>query len=283
MMSHSPQVQTATRMTVVGLPGTGLECGRGVHRRTCSIGLVPDYDPRLVDLYDEDNPDGPDHAFYRALADETGAAEVLDLGCGTGILTVTLTQPGRSVVGIDPSANMLAYAKRRPGADAVEWVLGDSRRIPDQQFHYAVMTGSVAQHIPDADWERTLRDLRAAMRPGAVLAFECRNPAARAWESWTSDSATLRQTPHGDLWESAEAEQIAPGLVKLTAHNVFQSTGDEVTETVILSFRDSQTIIGQLRLAGFEAEAIYGDWCRQPFTAASGLMVFVARAGRTPR
>ena len=26
-----------------------------------------DYDPRIVDFYDEDNPDGADHDYYRSL------------------------------------------------------------------------------------------------------------------------------------------------------------------------------------------------------------------------
>lgn len=48
---------------------------------------MTDYDQRLVDLYDQDNPDGADHDFYRAVADEVSAESILDLGCGTGILT----------------------------------------------------------------------------------------------------------------------------------------------------------------------------------------------------
>ena len=27
-----------------------------------------DYDPRIVDFYDEDSPDGADHDYYRSLA-----------------------------------------------------------------------------------------------------------------------------------------------------------------------------------------------------------------------
>ncbi|MGO3152511.1 MAG: hypothetical protein ACTIJJ_07820 [Galactobacter sp.] len=32
-----------------------------------------DYDPRIVALYDEDNPDGSDHDYFRALAETHGA------------------------------------------------------------------------------------------------------------------------------------------------------------------------------------------------------------------
>ncbi len=49
-----------------------------------------DYDSRIVDLYDGDNPDGPDHDFYRRLADERAASRILDLRCGTLIDTATL-------------------------------------------------------------------------------------------------------------------------------------------------------------------------------------------------
>ena len=44
---------------------------------------MADYDARLVELYDTDNPDGSDHEFYRQLADEIGAGAILDIGCGT--------------------------------------------------------------------------------------------------------------------------------------------------------------------------------------------------------
>src|SRR5512139_1995254 len=47
---------------------------------------------------------------------------VLDVGCGTGILTREIASrigPVGRVVGIDPSAGMLALAKQR--APAVEW------------------------------------------------------------------------------------------------------------------------------------------------------------------
>ena len=56
-----------------------------------------------------------------------GAARLTDLACGTGIVTVRLARPGRSVTGIDRSAGMAAVAAGRlPGRIAV----GDVTRLP---------------------------------------------------------------------------------------------------------------------------------------------------------
>ncbi|MCX2746880.1 hypothetical protein OOZ51_03510 [Arthrobacter sp. MI7-26] len=43
---------------------------------------MSDYDARLVDLYDHDNPDGPDHDFYRSVTDEYEAQSNSTLGAG---------------------------------------------------------------------------------------------------------------------------------------------------------------------------------------------------------
>ena len=165
------------------------------------------YDPRMVDFYDEDNPDGADHDYYRSLVHRFNAQRILDLGCGTGILTVTLAQSGRAVIGVDPSASMLEYARSRPGASKIRWILGDSRNVPDHGFDLVVMSGNVAQHIPSPQWEKTLKDLHRIMHSGGMLAFESRNPACRAWENWTT-STTTRSTRHGLISEWSEA--VAP-------------------------------------------------------------------------
>ena len=42
--------------------------------------------PCQIDPQQRNKADGPDHDFYRTLADKVSAESVLDLGCGTGIL-----------------------------------------------------------------------------------------------------------------------------------------------------------------------------------------------------
>lgn len=236
------------------------------------------YAARLVDLYDADNPDGPDHDYYRELAARHAANSILDLGCGTGILTVTFAGPGRRVTGVDPSAAMLGYARRRPGAQAVRWVHGDSRLLPDGPYDLMVMTGNVAQHIADPQWQRTLSDLRARAAAGAVLAFESRNPAARAWETWGQEEPEIRHTPHGPLAERCTVTEQGHGRVLLRFDNHFLATGERIGQETLLTFRDRSTLARQLHAAGFKVSAVWGTWRRTPFRGHEPIMVFEARA-----
>lgn len=240
-----------------------------------------DYNPRIIDLYDEDNPDGPDHDFYRALAID--ASRIIDLGCGTGILTVTLVankegSEQSAVVGIDPSPVMLDYARRRPGAENVTWVEGDSRNIPLRDIDLAIMSGNVAQHIPDSDWRRTLTDLRQSMAIGGILSFESRNPEARAWESWSTEEKTSRMTQHGELVEWTEIATDDDRVVQMTAYNHFVESDDIVTEALELVFRSREEIQSDLEHAGFREMSVYGGWKQEPFDPSSPIMVFVAQA-----
>ena len=227
-------------------------------------------DELLVELYDLDNPDGDDHAYYRSRAD--GARKVLDFGCGTGLLTRSLVAPGRMVIGVDPSPTMLEYARRQPGADAVTWIDGDFRAVePAGDADLVVSSGNTMMHV--AEHAAAVAALAAALRPGGVLAFESRNPAVRAWEQWTSEATYgERDTVAGHLKEWLELIEIANGRVTFDAHNVFEDGRDAIYRNV-LYFRSADEITADLRAAGFSDVVIEGGWHGQPLTADARLLV----------
>ncbi len=245
---------------------------------------MTDYDARLVQLYDADNPDGPDHDFYRSLAERIGARTILDVGCGTGMLTVTLATGGRRVIGLDPSARMLQHARNRARASCVTWVHGtaadlDIGSLEMGNVDYAVMTGNVAQHLTGDDWAATLHGIRRAIRSGGVLAFESRNPAARAFETWAARPRATRHTDLGPLTEWTEIRDVGTdGSVRLAFHNVFERTGEQVIEDLTLIFRDLPTIERDLLEAGFNIETVSGAWSGRAFSAADPIMVFQTTA-----
>src|SRR4051794_9200939 len=102
-------------------------------------------DPRLVELYDSANPRGADTDFYIQLAADLNARTILDLGCGTGLLTRELAVGDRHVIGVAPAPAMLAVARRHPGAERVRWIEGDSGAMGRPDADLVIMTGNVAQ------------------------------------------------------------------------------------------------------------------------------------------
>lgn len=239
---------------------------------------MADYDPRIVRLYDQANPDGPDHDFYRTTADNLAPRTIIDLGCGTGMLTVTLCHPDRTVVGIDPSQSMLDVATKRPGSQGVRWVRGDASALARECADLIVMTGNVAQHIVGTAWPAALRGVYAGLRPGGRLVFESRNPEARAWEDWATTGQTTRETVFGKVIEWMEVEPMTrDGHVSFVAHNIIEWSGESIVERQTLAFRNEDRIRFDLADAGFHVEAVSGGWNDEPVGAHSRVLVFQAQ------
>lgn len=240
-------------------------------------------DPRLVALYDRDNPRGPDTDFYLQLAERLAARRIIDLGCGTGLLTCELVRPDRQITGVDPAAMMLNYARQKPGADQVQWIEGDASALGTLAADLLIMTGNVAQiFLEDAVWAATLRRIAAALRPGGYLAFESRYPEARAWESWIrAESFEQLDSPFGPLECWLELISVSGEFVRFAGYNRFLATGELLVAESELRFRSQATLTENLRQAGFVVEKVYGDWYHGPVTEQSRTMVFVARHGAT--
>lgn len=236
-------------------------------------------DPRLVAMYDTDNPRGIDYDFYIQLAKDIEATTILDLGCGTGLLTRELAGHGWKVTGIDPSSAMLAYAQRQSGADLVRWIEGDSGALGTPNADLVLMTGNVAQvFLKDSDWLTTLHHIYSALSPSGYVAFESRNPEARAWEHWKPDNSYERnQTPYGEMECWLELVSVQDGRVHFRGHNIFTQTGETLVIDSTLRFRTAQEIRKSLEQAGFQIKHVYGGWHHEPLSSQSRIMVFVAQ------
>lgn len=241
----------------------------------------PYHDAGVVAAYDQSNPAGIDHDFFVGLANAIGARTVVDLGCGTGLLTVALARVGRDMIGIDPSASMIEYARRRPGGDAVTWIVGDASvliaALGERRADLVIMSGNVAQHILGEDWPRALRFIHDALRPGGLVAFESRNPETRAWERWTEkETKTISTTSEGRIAEFFVVNSVVDGEVTFAAHNLNEDTGDDRYFETKLAFRTSDELTSDLTQAGFRIRSIDGGWSGEPVTPASEVYVVTA-------
>ena len=102
-----------------------------------------------------------------ALGTGLAPARVVDVGCGTGIVTIRLLRPGRSVIGIDRSAGMAAVAAARlPGCVT----LGDAIRLPLMSASVDAVTMVWLLHLLDhAASVSALAEAGRVLRPGGLL------------------------------------------------------------------------------------------------------------------
>ncbi|CAL9348753.1 class I SAM-dependent methyltransferase [Streptomyces sp. enrichment culture] len=231
--------------------------------------------PRLAALYDPLDPDRGDLDAYLRMAREFGARTVLDIGCGTGVFALLLADEGIDVVGVDPAGASLDVARAKPGADRVRWIEGDATELPPLAADLATMTANAAQEITDPGaWHATLRGIRAALRPGGRLVFETRDPARRAWETWTREQSYVSADVPGvgrvESWH--EVTRVDGPSVTFRTTYVFASDGETLVSDSTLRFRERKEVEADLADHGYVLEEV-----RDAPDRPGRELVFVAR------
>jgi len=235
-------------------------------------------DPRLAAVYEVLNPPAADTDFYLDLAGDA-PIDVLDMDCGTGILAVEFARRGHNATGADPAAAMLQIALLRPGGERVTWVHADAAGLDlDIRFDLIVMTGHVFQvFLGDDEVHAVLASLHTHLAPGGRLAFETRNPAARAWQTWTpAETHSVADVPGiGTVEVHHDVREAASHLVTFDTHFRFPD-GDAVAEPSTLRFMTQDELAAFLAAAGFADVAWYGDWDSSPIGPTSPEIIAVA-------
>jgi demethylmenaquinone methyltransferase / 2-methoxy-6-polyprenyl-1,4-benzoquinol methylase len=100
---------------------------------------------------------------------------VLDLATGTGDLAIDIARahPGATVIGLDPSTEMLAVARtklaRRGLAERVTMIAGDAQQLPFASCSVDAITIAFGiRNVPDRD--AALREMARVVRPGGRVA-----------------------------------------------------------------------------------------------------------------
>ncbi|MGH7057174.1 MAG: bifunctional 2-polyprenyl-6-hydroxyphenol methylase/3-demethylubiquinol 3-O-methyltransferase UbiG [Acetobacteraceae bacterium] len=106
---------------------------------------------------------------------------LLDVGCGAGLAAVALAREGFKVLGIDPSARMIAAAKRHAAGRGL--ALSYQAALPEdlvgQGMRFGTITAlEVIEHVTDPN--RFVAALASLLAPGGLLFLSTMSRTARS-------------------------------------------------------------------------------------------------------
>jgi SAM-dependent methyltransferase len=225
-----------------------------------------------------------DLPFYRELAlDRPG--EVLEVGAGSGRVTVELARLAERVVGLEPSAPMRAAATRRLDAAGLSGrveLRGQDVRTLDEAGRYALIVAPfhALMHLPTLDdQDRALAAIRRALAPGGAFACDVATPphgadgAVRHVDGWREPDGG--QAELFVVQRDHAAEQRLESLYLLDVTGADGRVVRRRRHLVQRTFHRFE-LERALRGAGFGSVRLFGDFDRRPARADGPRLVALA-------
>lgn len=238
-----------------------------------------------------------DVEFYRALAERLRAKSVLELGCGSGRITLPLLADGLSVTGIDHSAAMIARLREK----AAKWPAdvgarltarqGDMRSLAGRgasgKFDLAVAAFNVFEHIyTPQEFAACLAAVRARLLPAGHLAFDVQMPDLK----WLSLPATkrysrmrMRDPISGRAMVYSTNHDYDP-VSQISLIRMYYDPADRGPGGFVVQLSQRKYFPVELLLlveqAGFEVIERWGGFSGQPLGPGCESQVIVARKRR---
>ncbi|WP_052807299.1 class I SAM-dependent methyltransferase [Risungbinella massiliensis] len=233
-----------------------------------------------------------DTCYYTELA-KLHKGPVLELGCGTGRISLAIARESISLVGIDFSAQMLQSARKKAKAMALagrtQWIEADMAdfHVPNNRtFPLIISPYRSFQHLLKVeDQLRTLRQVRKHLRQDGVFAFHLFSPNMeqlldlnRSYQ-FRGNYEVPGSYETVDVYDYTELDSFRQLLHVTRYYERFEETG-KMIERVKSDFSIRYTFPTELRhllaVNGFRIQNMYGDFDGTPFHEESEEMVIEA-------
>jgi SAM-dependent methyltransferase len=258
-----------------------------VRRKRKTIGPTePVEAPELYDLRTADVTD--DIRFCVEMARSVGGP-VLELGAGTGRVTLPLARTGLVVTGLETSRLMLQRAKLKAEQLSaklhVEWVEGDITNfsLGGRKFRLILAPFNVLQELRDLnEIEQCLRCVAEHLEPTGKFVVMVQPPRWDALKVERRFLKTVFNTRTNEMVNCYQSLDVDPIWQKLRGEYEyeiwdFQGRMRQIVAPFEGSYLTCLEMALLLRAAGMQMEAVFGSFERDKLTAHSKQMIFVAQ------
>jgi SAM-dependent methyltransferase len=233
-----------------------------------------------------------DVPFWRDVARQS-RGPVLELGCGTGRISLPLIRAGVSLVGIDRSAAMLERAAKRLSAlrqrqnsrtrKRLRLVRGDIRFLPfeDRSFTTVLAPYGILQSLlRDKDLSATLAAVAKVLVPGGLFGVDL-VPDVPNWREYSNRIQLKGRAAGGAHLTLVESvRQDRKKHLTIFEQTYVERRGRRLNEhSFDLTFRTLPIPVFTRRLekAGFAIEAVLGDYRGGPWDERADVWIMLAR------
>lgn len=233
--------------------------------------------PELAQFYEVNDHNRPDYDVIFNLAQ--GAKTILDLGCGTGVLSARLAKIA-DVTAVDPAGAMLDIARERYGAVNLNWIEGDARNIRlDRKFDFILLSGHAFQvFLTKEDQRAALRTIAAHLSGGGRFIFDSRNPHFPGSKERTK-TETLRKFNHSKLgdaeaWNESNYDE---NLGVLTYSNSYRVSGESDVKSAEeqIKYTPKPELLELISEVGLVVTQCFGSWDETPFQKTSREIILI--------
>jgi SAM-dependent methyltransferase len=232
-----------------------------------------------------------DVPFWTRVAKQASGA-VLELGCGTGRVSLPLARAGVDLVGIDRSAPMLDRARARlksrarvargVSRAALKLVRGDIRALPFPAGAFSMVLapyGILQSLTRDRDLIDTLTSAARVLAPGGLLGIDL-VPDVPNWREY-ENRVQLRGAARGaqlTLVESVQQDRRRR-LTTFDQRYLVRRSGKTEEHRFALTFRtlSIKQMSRRLERAGFAIESALGDYRGHPWDERAEVWIILAR------
>jgi len=217
---------------------------------------------------------------------------VLELGCGTGRVSIPLALDGIDIVGVDRSEPMLERARKRNKGGArkgargrpprARFVRADIRALPfgDGSFPSVIAPYGILQSlIRPRDLTATLASVARVVAPGGTFGIDL-VPDVPKWREY-SNRVQLRGKAGAAHLTLIESVRQDPKRRLTTFQQTFVERRRERTQEhqFELTFRTLSVaeMSKELERAGFEIDAVLGDYRGRPWDDRADVWIIMAR------
>lgn len=226
-----------------------------------------------------------DVAFWQRLA-VAQDGRVLELGCGTGRLTLPIARAGADIVGIDRSAEMLArgHQRLRRARQPVRLVRGDIRHLPFRTrsgFSLVMAPYGMLQSLTsEKDLLATLDSVARVLPRGGRFAIDL-VPDLPRWTEYEGRTSLAGKRGRGTTLTLVESvRQDRRRRLTIFDQEYTERRGRERrVHKFSLTFRTLSVPQTTRRLedAGFRIDAVLGDYRGGPWDQRADVWVIMAR------